>query len=142
MKKLHVHRIERHDVNRSAGYLPVPIAAPKYWPEDRIKIMTPVLKEGVVIGYTHTIADDIKWVESQGNRWMGRMDILLTNEEVECTCLECGNSHTCWKQYAVYPGPNGTLTGDVSKFSEEDLEWARQESAKCWAEPMLRKYCA
>ena len=133
-------RIERHNIHERISYLPLPLTVPEAWPAERLALMLPVVDEhGKLVGYEGTRLSEIRFAEMQGHRWMGRMDIILINDKVPCEC-HCGHEHTRNKQYLVYPGRNGTLTGDVDKLSDEDREWALEESRKCWEVPELRKH--
>lgn len=112
-KKQFVHRFERHDINRQSAFLPVEALGNGHWPSGAPEGAAEVRnKDGELVGYRITTLMDLR-------RGMHiRMDILLTTIR--------------GVQYAVYPGKNGTLTGDLSRFSEEDLKWATEESERIW----------
>ncbi len=139
--KLQVMRIERHDVEKHSSYLPLPLTKPECWPPERLALLSPRRNAaGETVGYDGTRLSDIRWSEMRWGTYNGRMDIVLINETVDCSCKSCGNCHHKLVQHCVYPGKNGTLSGRVDLLSPEDLDWALKESAKCWANIVLRKY--
>lgn len=139
MSRRTVNRIERHNIDEITSYLPLPLSRPELWPAERLALMKPKVVDGVILGYIGSRRADLRWAEMQNQPYYGRMDIVLINDEPEiCTCSTCGHMHERRVQYAVYPGPEGTLIGDVSKLTEVEREWALAESAECWKVPELR----
>lgn len=131
-----VIRIERHDVHRQFAWIPVSVLKthPESWPAPP-KHATEVRDgNGNLTGWQTTLLDEIKDSIEKWGRWFGRMDILLGNVKIEKKCPDCGHTHTCYEaQIVVYPGQKGSLSGDVSQFPEEDIAWAKEESARVWA---------
>lgn len=138
--KRQVHLICRHNIDERTSYLPWPVAEDKlqYWPQERLDTKTPVYKGEQIIGYEGSRRSDIEWAKIQKQPFFGRMDIVLINLPKECICSKCNNHHEAIDQFAIYPGPNGTITGDIDKLTPEEKEWALKESAACWAVEELR----
>lgn len=66
-----------------------------------------------------TIRNSIRDMFDRTGHWPGRIDILSDSEG-----------------HHVYPGKDGSIVGDLKHFSDEDLIWAREESARCWKEAL------
>jgi hypothetical protein len=135
-------RITRSDIDRYTSFMPkdVPYSEKfsKFHPRfDEVKDHFYTEAEH---GWKQSVRQEIHMRDFLGTSWYGRRDVLLMN--VQVTCGECGHD-TKTDQFTVDYGVGGSLMGDISKFSEADLQWAREESWRCWevalADPLVMK---
>jgi hypothetical protein len=113
-------------------YLPLPLTRPNIWPQERLNLLDPIIKDGKIIAYEGSVYHEFQWAKTQGRKWFGRRDILLINVSEKCKCEECGNIHTSQKQYTVEPTKGGLLTTTPCQLPDKDWKWALEESKRCW----------
>lgn len=116
-------RIERHDINRNSTYMPKSVLTTH--PECHSgppKHGTPAIKDGEIMGWNLSILDEMKNAYEKGKTH--RLDLFLRNDILFKNEGE--------RQYLVYIEKEGKISGNLNKFTKDELDWAREESRKCW----------
>lgn len=126
-------RFKRHDLNQNVAFMPVvALSNPKnmYFGKGEPQHGTKRYNDKQELcGWDMSLLDELLEEERLRRYMTHRTDILMVNT----------NGHL----YCVYFDKNGTIVGDTKYFSDDDLNWAKDESRRCWdtalANPVFMK---